>query len=388
MNIGIDQIHFYCPHYTIDIKTISAARDYHSTTLADDIGQEKMAVPPPDEDVVSMAANAGLPIIEKIGTDSIDMLIFATESGVDQSKSAGIYVHQLLNLSKQCRVFEIKQACYSATAALQLALPYIAQSPEKKVLILASDIARYDLKSNEELTQGAAAIAMLISANPRIIAFQGETGYYTEDVMDFWRPNICSEALVNSALSIRMYIKSLLQTWTHYQSLSQSSFDQHFRFCYHLPFSNMAYRAHRHLRKHLHLPSSKEEIRVQIGDSLCYNRIIGNSYTASLYIVFASLLDNSSGDLSHEKIAFFSYGSGCMAEFFSGIMMPTYHKELYTERHQQNLENRKLLSLEDYERFHHEFSYTSSDQIFPEHKTGRFRLAMIKKQKRIYARLT
>ena len=64
--------------------------------------------------------------------NDIEMLLFATESGIDQSKAAGIYVHELLGLPARCRVVELKQACYSGTAALQLALPFLRENPRKK----------------------------------------------------------------------------------------------------------------------------------------------------------------------------------------------------------------------------------------------------------------
>ena len=65
-----------------------------------------------NEDVVTMAASAAKRIIEDTKPDNIDMLLFATESSIDQSKAAGIYVHRLLGLSSRCRVVELKQACY------------------------------------------------------------------------------------------------------------------------------------------------------------------------------------------------------------------------------------------------------------------------------------
>ena len=72
-----------------------------------------MAIPAADadEDIVAMATNAALAIVESNDSnrDNISNLLFATESGIDQSKSVGIYVHALLNLSAHCRVTEIKQ---------------------------------------------------------------------------------------------------------------------------------------------------------------------------------------------------------------------------------------------------------------------------------------
>jgi hydroxymethylglutaryl-CoA synthase len=145
MKLGIDCISFYTPHYYLDLATLAAARGVDVDKYKVGLGQDKMAVTPPDEDIVTFAANAAYPLLKQVDVEQIDTVFLATESGIDQSKAAGIFVHHLLNLPKNCRVVEVKQACYSATAALQMALSYVARNPKRKVLIIASDIARYSL---------------------------------------------------------------------------------------------------------------------------------------------------------------------------------------------------------------------------------------------------
>src|SRR5690348_6540688 len=100
-----------------------------------------MSVAAPGEDIVTMATNAAHEALQGVNLSDIDMLLFATESGIDHSKAAGIYVHHLLGLSENCRIVELKQACYSATAGLQLAIPYLQKFPHKKILLIAADIA-------------------------------------------------------------------------------------------------------------------------------------------------------------------------------------------------------------------------------------------------------
>src|SRR5699024_5093131 len=121
------------------------------------------------------------------------------------SKSSGVYVHKLLNLNPNARTIELKQACYGATAALQLAKGHIALHPESKVLVLASDIARYGLNTAGEVTQGAGAIAMIISANPRIMELEKDSTFLTNDIMDFWRPTYSKVAYVDGKFSNEQY---------------------------------------------------------------------------------------------------------------------------------------------------------------------------------------
>ena len=160
-SVGIDAIRFYTSHYYLDLKTLAESRSVDVDKFYVGLGQHKMAVVAPDEDVVTMAADAGLRVLEAVpDINEIEMLLFATESSIDQSKAAGLFVHQLLGLPSRCRVIELKQACYSATAGLQLAFHFLRCHPDKKVWLIASDVARYGLKSVGESSQGGGAVAM------------------------------------------------------------------------------------------------------------------------------------------------------------------------------------------------------------------------------------
>lgn len=385
IKVGIDSISFYTSHYVLDLKHLAEARGIDPAKFSIGLGQHQMAVPPPGEDIVTMAANAALRAIRNINAPQIEMLLFATESGIDQSKAAGIYVHHLLNLPARCRIVELKQACYSATLGMQLALPFLRQHPDKKVLLIASDIARYGLGTPGEPSQGCGAIAMVLSANPRIIALESECGISTENVMDFWRPNYSSEAFVEGKYSSKLYLNMLEKSWEQYQTLSGRQFNDHDYYCYHVPVSRLVEKAHQYLAKLNGEPLSEETLTQHIGSSLEYSRNIGNSYTASLYIGLTSLLDFAKEDLAGKRIGFYSYGSGCVAEYFSGVVQPDYKKFVDTEYHQTLLSERTLLSYPEYEAFY-SFKYPQDGSRceMPVYKTGAFRLAAIEDHKRIY----
>lgn len=388
-NVGIDTICFYTSHYALYLTELAKARGVDPNKFLIGLGQHIMAVPPPDEDIVTMAANAAMGAIRDIDVSTIEMVLFATESGIDQSKAAGIYVHDLLGLPERCRVVELKQACYSGTMALQLALPFLRQFPQKKVLLIASDIARYGLGTSGESSQGCGAVAMVLCANPRILALNSEYGVVTENVMDFWRPNYADEAFVEGKYSSKLYLSMLEKSWQQYCELSGRGFKEHAFYCYHMPVPRLVEKAHQHLAKfNGYEKLTEEEIQQQVGNFLEYGRKIGNSYSASLYIGLASLLDLTEEDLTGKRLGFYSYGSGCVAEFFSGVVQPGYRSSLNTKQHQMMLHERVILNYEDYEAFY-SFKYPrdgSSCEI-PRRQTGRFRLAGIQAHKRIYEKL-
>lgn len=197
MAIGIHDLSFATTEFVLPHKVLA---DYNGTDIGKyhkGIGQQSMSVPAADEDIITLAATAAKPIIERHGDDGIRTVIFATESSIDQAKAAGIYVHSLLGLPSATRVAELKQACYGATAALQFAIGLVHRDPGQRVLVIASDISKYELDTPGEATQGAAAVAMLVGSDPALVRIEEPSGVFTADVMDFWRPNYRDVALVN-----------------------------------------------------------------------------------------------------------------------------------------------------------------------------------------------
>lgn len=386
MQLGIDLISFYTSQYYLDLKTLAAKRGVDFNKFYTGIGQERMALPPPDEDIVTMAASAALPIVAQVDKSRIELVLFATESGIDQSKAAALFAHELLGLSPHCRAIELKEACYAATAGLRMAMAMVAQRPQSLALVLAADIARYDLGSPGEPTQGCGAVAILVGINPRVLAVDPESGFHAENVMDFWRPNYREEALVDGKYSTRIYLQTLLDAWKFYQEQSGRDLAGFSRFCFHLPFTKIAEKSYERLAKTANLPAATpEELARLLGPAVAYNRLTGNSYTACVYQSLCSLMDNVQEDLAGQRVGLFSYGSGCMAEFYSGVFQPGYRAHLFTPRHQALLNGRTELSYQQYEDiFNYGIPRDGGDHMVAPYRTGPFRLAGIKDHKRQY----
>jgi len=389
MKAGIESIRLYVPRYYLDLKTLAAVRGVDPEKYYKGIGQERMAVAPPDEDIVTMSANAVKSALEGIDYRTIDTLILATETGVDQSKAAAIYVHRLVGLPSTCKAFEVKQACCSSTSAVLLALAQVHQNPRKKVVVVASDIARYALASAGEPTSGAGAVALVISADPKLVVLDSAHGSYTADVMDFWRPNYSREAFVDGKYSIRVYLKALAESWNEYVKETGLDFNDHYRFCYHMPFTRMAEKGHLHLAKYSAPEGiSRELLMDQIYPAQRYNRLTGNIYTGSLYEALLSLLE-SRDQLAGKRIGLFSYGSGCMGMFFGGVVQPDYRTHLKAKRHFQMLSKRVELSFGDYEDiFRFALPTDGSTQKTMQYEVGSYRLVGIEQHQRMYEEVT
>jgi hydroxymethylglutaryl-CoA synthase len=385
LRVGIDAIKFYTPNYVLDLADLSKARG-EAANKYKNLGQDKMSVPAIDEDIVTMSASAGAEAIKGLDKNEISFLILATESGVDASKSAGMFVHKLLGLPKNCRVLEVKQACYSGTGGIALSLPFLQQNPDKKVLVITADIARYSLCSQAESSGGAAAVAMVLSTNPRILEIEGPSGVYAEDSMDFWRPNYMQEPIVNGKLSCDLYIKFLCKAFDDYVAQGGAGLEAIDYFCYHLSVPKLVATSHKYFYQYLKKQAiTSELLEHHIQASSAYGKLIGNCYTASLYLSLASLLDNASEDLAGKRVALYSYGSGSIGEFFSGIVQPGY-KDLISTSHNKNLiAQRKEISVEQYELWHRYSHVTDgSKSLLPKLRQDGYRLAGLENHMRLY----
>ena len=358
MSIGIDKIGFATSQYVLKMADLALARGAEPEKFSKGLMLDATSITPITEDIVTLASDAAADILNDDDKKAIDMVIVATESSIDQSKAAAVYVHSLLGIQPFARSFEMKEA---------------------------SDIARYGVGSSGESTQGAGAVAMLVSQNPRILELADDNVAQTRDVMDFWRPNYSSTPYVQGIYSTKQYLDSLKTTWAAYQERHQADFADFAAFCLHLPYPKLALKGlNKIIPKDLN-PENKERLTNNFDASITYSRQIGNIYTGSLYLGLLSLLEQSQDLKAGDKIGFFSYGSGAVSEIFSGRLVEGY-KDLLRSDRLDIFAKRQHLSVSDYEKLFYEEAQlddTGSTQ-FADYQTGAFRLAEISEHQHIY----
>lgn len=120
-------------------------------------------------------------------------------------------------MKPEVRTFEVKEACFGLTAALMMARDFVRVHPEQTAIVIGSDIARYGVNTAGEVTQGAGSVAMLIKADPSILALNNGHSAYSEDINDFWRPNYSRTALVDGKYSTQVYLDFFKKTFTDYK---------------------------------------------------------------------------------------------------------------------------------------------------------------------------
>jgi hydroxymethylglutaryl-CoA synthase len=333
MHVGIDAIGLAFPPLTLELSALAKARGVDPAKYEAGLGTVRTSVPPLDEDTVTLAVRAARAAIERAGVAKTDigMCIVGTETAVDHSKPVAAYVHGLVGLPTHCRIFETKHACYGATAGLQNALDWIRSGSARgrKALVIGSDIARYGLGTPGEPTQGAGAVALIVSESPRLLSMDRAVGTFARDVFDFWRPLYSKDAVVDGHFSVTCYLESLEGAYRAYRELAgdggrghEGRFSDRFAaIAYHVPYGKMAIKAHKHLRAIDGDPEPGESFERQVAPGLALPKLVGNIYTGSLYLALASALSETAADLEDKSVALFSYGSGSCAEFFSGTVV-------------------------------------------------------------------
>ena len=388
MNIGIDKIGFATANYVLKLADLAEARGIVPDKLSKGLLLKELSIAPITEDIVTMGASAAESILTAKDKNEIDMVIVASESGIDQSKASAVFVHGLLGVQPFARSLEMKEACYSATAALDYARLHVEKHPNSKVLVIASDIAKYGVDTPGEPTQGAGSVAMLITNNPRILIFNEDNVAQTRDIMDFWRPNYSTTPFVNGMYSTQQYLDSLKTTWVEYQKRNQVSLKDFAAICFHLPYPKLALKGLKKIMDKSLSLEQQEQLQANFHQSILYSQKVGNIYTGSLFLGLLSLLENSSTLKTGDRIALFSYGSGAVSEIFSGQLVAGFKQRLQTNRIEM-LNNRTPLSIPDYEKIF--FEEARLDQngsaSFMNYENQNFALAEIVEHQRRYIKV-
>lgn len=200
MKIGIDAIAYYVPQHYLPIEALAEARGIEYAKLNKGLGLTSMSFPDVDEDAATMGANAVLDLFKREALDpaTVGRMYLGTESALDSAKPTATYIMDMVEKElateygdrslKNVDAVDMTFACIGAVDALENACLYVANNPYKKAIVIAADLAKYDLDSTGEYTQGAGAVALLVSADPAIVAIDPEIGVATKGERDFFKP--------------------------------------------------------------------------------------------------------------------------------------------------------------------------------------------------------
>ncbi len=354
--VGIEKIWAYPGTQYLAMDELARARDHDPADIRDNLLVRSRSVNPLWEDPVTMAVNAARPMLIDEDRASIELLIVATESSVDQGKAMSTFAQHFLGIGPNCRNYESKHACYGGTSAVMMAAHWVASglNGDAKALVITTDQSRMSIHEPYEYVMGAGAVALLISNNPRILSFEMEhNGFWTKHCYDTFRPTSRVET-GNGETSLYCYLDALEGAYAHFLSKAGPvDFDEYFqKNIYHIPFGGITFQAHRTLLRQWRRMKKSEALEHfgrKSKPGLKYASQMGGTYSGSTFLALMGMLDTCDDLVEGARIGIFSYGSGSCGEFYSGVVGPAAHELAAASRLQQLLDARKPMTVEAYE---------------------------------------
>lgn len=405
--VGIEAISIYFPKIYLPIEELALARNIEPEKLTKGLGLERMSFLDVHQDVVCMAANALWELFEthEISPKDIHRLYVGTECAVDSSKPIATYLLELMeeklisgygkDALSHCDCVDLTFACIGGVDALQNCLDFIRLNPDKKAIVVCTDFAKYDLGSGGEYTQGAGAVALLISSNPKIISFGNDFAVSTQGVFDFFKPRRylsktdikCTEELGVEEEEVMIYkdqpvfdgqysnicytqrIKQAYQRLKEVKGISSPLYETWRGIFLHLPYAFQARRMftevvamekgwekqaedYKEQLKQLNKSDEYQQlVKEKIHPSEIASAKIGNIYTGSIFLGLLSglsywALENM--QVAGETIGFIAYGSGSKSKVFEGAIESGWKQMVEKAALFSKLEQTTPISFDEY----------------------------------------
>ncbi|MFV0181516.1 hydroxymethylglutaryl-CoA synthase [Empedobacter falsenii] len=412
MKYGIEAASIYVPHIYLPIKDLAIQRNIDPDKLEIGLGLKKMAILDVHEDTATITANALLKLIINfnINPNEIGRIYLGTESALDGAKPTATYAVQLVESVlenqfgerpfKHTDVVDMTFACVGGVDALHNSIDYVRVNPAKKAIVIAADYAKYGLESTGEYTQGAGAVAMLISNQPDLIAFDNNWGIGMESVFDFFKPHqatsnrnilnalettkseieiFSDEPVFDGQYSNECYKNRVREAYFNFkdQTNVEGKLYENWRYiAFHLPYAFQGKRMFSDVfalengqdnsNDNLKIISKSDEYKVLIKEKVeptqRASSEIGNMYTASIFTAFLSALQVSTDnneDLTGKTVGFISYGSGSKSKVFQGKIGEGWKDVMNKVDLFNYLKQREAISFEQYEDLHNKNQKTS-----------------------------
>eukprot|EP00662_Eupelagonemidae_sp_cell21_P039150 gene39150-21807_t len=178
-NVGISGMSVYVPPFRVQLEDWCKWTGNSWPKVQYAIGSS-FRINGVHENVYTMGANAALRLMlaHDVDPDSVGFFGFGTESSTDNSAGAvilkgmvdrGLEAVGRRRLTRHVEVPEFKHACLGGVYALKNALRFVELDERgRSAIVVSGDIAEYERGTTGEQTQGAGAVAMLVTRNPKI----------------------------------------------------------------------------------------------------------------------------------------------------------------------------------------------------------------------------
>jgi hydroxymethylglutaryl-CoA synthase len=416
-SVGIDAVEIWAGKLKLDLPgTFAPAKDEDPDKYRKGLGLENSSFPDVYEDIVTMGANAAKRLMDRKGLkpDDIGRIDVATESAFDNSKPVSTYIAGCLEQVydgdfHHANKGERKFACIAGTQSIDDAYNWIraGRNRGRSAIVVATDTALYARGSSGEATQGAGAVALLVSEDPSLVELSTEQGYGSADETDFLKPNQQFPS-VDGKRSMQVYLARMREAVEDFESVAWDMHPDDFEYIpFHTPFPGMVRKAgllgYRHMIRDTEIEDDlsgdigrqpreeayedwdtyEDAIRDYmddlkrtdtyqswyadtIGPTLSISREVGNWYTGSVHVARASALKHAADEginLAGRKMLVGSYGSGAQAEIHAETVQEGWKEEIEQLTIDEQLDARYDMEFDEYEQVHNVHNHDKSVDV-------------------------
>ena len=351
--VGVSQIGIALPKHFIAVKELAKKRKIPAGYASSGLGVIEARVPY-QISIEDLAVQALL----KIDFQDVERFYIGTESDPDASKPLSVKIlNQKLGLS--IVPFQYKFACLGGLQALISGCEYSQANLGKPAVALSIDRSIYHQEDPKaEVTQGCAAVALRIEMKPKILSLDYQNlGQYAADIDDFKVPSASYPfPQVNGELTKPAFLecqKKALEDWKKknlkfLKKARKGLLETFDFFIMHTPFPKIVEWAaalfwrHEELKQKDHITLDqclkkpglfseyKKELdkiretsefqkffKEKFSPGLKYNPYIGNSYTSSIFISLAGVLEEAK---KNQQIGIDGYGGGASSICIKGTV--------------------------------------------------------------------
>jgi len=320
VTVGIVSYGSYVPSFRIGMEALaeqwavppSLERMYRLN------GRSVMAVAGGDEDVVTMAIEAGERALRRSPPQLAkpQSLLVGSESHPYAVKPTSVIVSEALDLEMERFAVDLEFACRGGSAAMMLSAAFVSAKQASSAIAIGADCPQSSPGSLLEGSVGAGAAAFVLAEGAGIASIEA-TAFASSDVTDFWRRDTATYPSVSGKFSADVGYRELTTEVVRRLLKATGASPGDFRYvCFHQPYQSLP----------LAVARECGFDRKQVLPGLVSGKI-GNTYSSACLLALCAVLDSADpGD----RILFASYGSGAGSDGF--VLAMTSEVLAYRER--------------------------------------------------------
>lgn len=189
MDVGIVSYGAYIPRYRIRPEEIGRVWGVDGKAMGKGLFINQKSVPSPDEDVVTIAAEAARGMMARVpdvDPKDIGAVYVGSESHPYAVKPTATIIAEAINATPNLTAADMEFACKAGTAGIQVCMGLVGSRMVRYGVAIGADTSQGAPGDALEYSASAGGAAYLIGSE-NIIAKINRTMSFTTDTPDFWR---------------------------------------------------------------------------------------------------------------------------------------------------------------------------------------------------------